>query len=74
LPGSSALVGVVGFTGPSGARLAQRLPIFVSGVHYPDFFVAGSRLLESGLPGIRAAGFFAADWSLRAEDFIIGER
>ena len=73
LPGSSSLVGVVGFTGTTGARLAQRLAIFVSGVHYPDFFIADSRLLASGHSGVRATGFFGPGWSLRADDHVLVE-
>jgi dienelactone hydrolase len=61
-----ALVGVVSPTGPAGARLAQRLPIFVSGVHYPDAFVASSAMLTDGAYGVKAAGFFGQDWKLES--------
>ena len=59
-----ALVGVVTGTGVAGMRLADRLPYFVSGVHYPDVFVAGPDILSNGTAGVRAAGFFGLDWSV----------
>jgi dienelactone hydrolase len=67
-PGSLiALVGVVGGTGLAGMRLTDRLPVFVSGVAYPDWIVLGTDVLRVGTAGIRAAGFFGTDWRLDPE-------
>lgn len=74
LPGGDALVGAVSFTGAAGARLAQRLPIFLSGVHYPDFFIASASMLRDGSSGIRATGFFGPEWELRPEDMYLADR
>ena len=73
-PGSSvACIGVVSGTGPPGCRLVQRLPYFVSGVHYPDCIVIGPEMLtddaEGGIAGIRVAGIFGSDWSVERGDF-----
>jgi dienelactone hydrolase len=69
-PGSSrASVGVVGGTGLAGIRLTDRLPIFVSGVGYPDCLVVGADMLTDGATGVRAAGFFGIDWSVQAGEF-----
>ena len=65
----TALVGVVAGTGPAGRRLTDRLPYFVSGVAYPDLFVADPTMLESGIKGVRMAGFFGADWSVEQGEF-----
>jgi poly(3-hydroxybutyrate) depolymerase len=69
-PGSAtACVGVVAGTGQRGLRLADRTPIFVSGAAFPDCLVIGAEMLEKGIDGIRAAGFFGLDWSVEAGDF-----
>ncbi len=73
-PGSSvACVGVVSGTGPKGLRLVERLPYFVSGVHYPDCIVIGPEMLTddaaAGVAGIRVAGIFGLDWSVENGDF-----
>ena len=60
-------VGVVAGTGIAGMRLTERIPIFQSGVHYPDLVVFGPESIEpktAGLQGVRAAAFFDHDWSL----------
>ena len=59
-----ALIGVVSGTGLPGMRLNDRLPYFVSGVAYPDFTLISTEMLTEGAAGVRAAGFFAQDWSL----------
>jgi dienelactone hydrolase len=59
-----AAVGVVAGTGPAGMRLTDHLPVFVSGVAYPDWIVLGAEMLERGSGGVRGAGFFGDDWSL----------
>lgn len=70
-PGSSKnLVGGVGGTGIVGMRLCDRMPYFVSGVHFPDVFVAKPEMLKSGVRGVLAAGFFGHDWSVEGGDFV----
>jgi dienelactone hydrolase len=69
-PGSNqACVGVVAGSGLAGMRLTDRLPYFVSGVAYPDCLILGLDTLESGMGGIRCAGFFGLDWSVKTGDF-----
>ena len=66
-PGSTrALVAIVGGTGPAGLRLTERLPYFVSGVAYPDWIVLGADTLRDALGGVRAAGFYDANWQFDA--------
>jgi len=64
-PGSdTALVGVVAGTGDVGRRLAVEPRYFISGVGYPDWMLSSPDVLESGLDGVVAAGFFDANWSI----------
>jgi hypothetical protein len=70
-PGSDkALVGVVGGSGLTGLRLTDRLSYFLSGVGYPDCLVLGAEVLTNGSDGVRAAGFFGDDWSVRSGDWV----
>jgi pimeloyl-ACP methyl ester carboxylesterase len=66
----SATVGVIGGTGIHGMRLTDRLPLFVSGVGYPDCMVFGGETLAEGFGGVRVAGFFGADWSVQRGEFV----
>ncbi len=70
MPGApKASVGVIGGTGLAGMRLTNSLPVFVSGVGFPDLLLVGTDMLEKGISGIKAAGFFGEDWSLRKGEF-----
>lgn len=62
-PGSLvASVTAVSGSGIEGMRLTERLNYFFAGVAFPDFFIAGPEMLETGYAGVRAAGFFDTDW------------
>jgi len=65
-----AVIGVIAGTGLAGMRLTDRLPLFVSGVGYPDCLVFGADALAEGLGGIRAAGFFGGNWSVKQGEFV----
>ncbi len=58
------LVGLVGGTGVRGMRALNHAPYFVSGAGFPDWWVARSSFLRSGLAEHVAAGFFRGDWSV----------
>jgi dienelactone hydrolase len=71
-PGSHfALVAAFAGTGLPGMRLADRLPVFVSGIAYPDVLVLDTSMLERGVDGVRAAGFLGEDWSLDGAELAI---
>ena len=59
-----ALVGVLADTGRAGARAGFLLPLFVSGVGFPDWTVYDASFLEHGDGGIPAAGWFDATWDV----------
>ena len=67
---AAALVGAVGGTGLVGMRLTERLPYFTSGIGYPDCIIFGPDVLRTGNSGVKAAGFFSADWKAEAGDFV----
>jgi dienelactone hydrolase len=70
-PGSStASVGVVAGTGPSGMRLTDRLPYLLPGVAFPDLLIARAVLRTEGESGLEAAGFFGVDWSLEGGEVV----
>jgi dienelactone hydrolase len=70
-PGSDfAYVGVVGGSGLLGMRVTDRLPVFMSGIGYPDTFVTSSDMLRTGLAGIRATGFCDNDWRIDSGEFV----
>ena len=60
MPNACAAIAPTGDVG-LGASVAP--PYFVSGVGYPDWIVLGPEILRMGLEGVRAAGYYRADWS-----------
>lgn len=64
-PGSDvASVGAIAGSGVEGSRLADRIPYFLAGVAFPDCTVLSTRMLREGAAGVKAAGFFGADWTV----------
>lgn len=64
---SSASVGVVAGSGPSGRRATTNLPWFVSGAGFPDWTLVDASIAGSGAMGIVGAGFFDSDWTLGSD-------
>ena len=69
----AALVGVVAGSGTPGQRLTERLPYFLSGAGFPDCLVVGPEMLAKGIEGVRVAGFFGEDWSVKSGEFAWSE-
>ena len=63
----TGLIGVIGGSGLAGLRATEPLPLFLSGVAYPDWIVLRAAYLREGLPGVVGAGYFANDWSIDGE-------
>lgn len=71
MPGDDlALAGVVAGTGAVGARLAERLPVFLAGPGFPDCLVVDPTMLAKGVEGVQAAGFFGTDWGVGTGEFV----
>lgn len=62
--GVETMVAAIGVTGFKSMRLMEPLPIFTSGVAYPDYVVAGPECLTAGTKGVLAAGWFDNKWNL----------
>ena len=65
------LAGAFASTGPAGTRLAYGLPVFVSGVGYPDYAVFCDEFLVAGDRGVIAAGWFDHRWKLQPGGFLL---
>jgi len=68
-----ASIAVISGTGANGLRLADRVPLFLSGVAIPDFLVLDPRSLLSGRRGIAHAGFFGSDWAIDSGELVSAE-
>ncbi|MCA8944256.1 MAG: prolyl oligopeptidase family serine peptidase [Planctomycetes bacterium] len=64
LGSDTACVGVVGGSGLHGLRTTDHFTYFVSGSHSPDWTIYGAEMLERGINGVRATGFFGPDWTV----------
>jgi len=58
------LVAGIGGSDLAGMRITERLPIFVSGVAYPDWTVLGPNAPEVGTKSVVSAGFFDHAWRI----------
>ncbi len=54
-------------------RAAALLPIYTSGVGYPDFTLLSPDFLAESFPAVRAAGFFGEGWSVTGADIVTRE-
>ncbi|MBL8064443.1 MAG: prolyl oligopeptidase family serine peptidase [Chthonomonadaceae bacterium] len=63
------VVGMIGGSTLMGCRSIERAPLFLSGAHFPDIFVATPDMLLKGSKGVSAAGFYGADWAIDTESF-----
>nr|WP_299381123.1 prolyl oligopeptidase family serine peptidase [Allomuricauda sp.] len=66
----TASVGVVTGTGMEGFRAAMANRYFISGTGYPDFLVFSHELYRKDYQGVKAAGYFGNDWSIKNGDMV----
>lgn len=71
--GARSYVVAIGGTGAAGIRLAARLPVFGSGVAFPDVLAISPRMLSEGVAGVVATGFFGNDWTVESGEFAYGD-
>jgi hypothetical protein len=45
----------------------------MSGVGLPDWCIIGPEVLKQGVRGVRAAGYFANDWSISSTDSVTSD-
>jgi len=68
-----ACVGVVSGTGILGMRLTNARPYLYAGYALPDLIVFNADVAKAGGQGIKLAGFFGPDWSVKSGEFLRGE-
>jgi len=64
-----ACVAAVSGTDIKGMRLTDRLQYLFAGCNYPDCIVVGPEMLRKGAEGVRVAGVFGSDWSVKSGAF-----
>jgi hypothetical protein len=64
------VAGAFAAAGPAGMRLAYGLPVFVSGVGWPDYAVFDEEYLRSGDGGVIATGWFDHRWNLQPGGYV----
>ncbi len=62
---TSTITAFIGGTDLTGMKTIERMPIFVSGVAYPDYLIMTDDALKNGIPSVLKAGFFENDWTLK---------
>ncbi|TVQ62549.1 MAG: hypothetical protein EA378_04255 [Phycisphaerales bacterium] len=68
-----ASVGLIGGTCLAAMRAGDHLPIFTSGVAYPDFTLFEADVWRRGMEAVRVAGFLGNDWSVERGEMIVRE-
>ncbi|MBN2317407.1 MAG: prolyl oligopeptidase family serine peptidase [Sedimentisphaerales bacterium] len=64
-----ACVAAISGTDIKGMRLTDRLQYLFAGCNYPDCIVFGPEMLRKGPEGVRVAGVFGSDWSVKSGSF-----
>jgi len=65
-----ASVGVVAGTGIVGMRMTDQRPYLAPGYAYPDVTIFTPEMFSKRNKGIKVAGFFGLDWSLKSGELI----
>lgn len=63
--GERGMVVAFGHSSVRAARAHARVPVFASGIAFPDYVVMSAETLSEGAGGVLAAGFFGNRWELR---------
>lgn len=65
-----ACIGVVTATGSRGMKAAHGNGYLLNGTTYPDVLIFDHTMLQDGLSGVTASGFFGNDWTIASGDFV----
>ena len=66
-----ASVGVISGSGVRGMKAANANQYFAGASGFPDFMVYSLNMLQSGVSGVKMAGFFDHNWNLDNNNFVI---
>ncbi|MCP4454467.1 MAG: alpha/beta hydrolase, partial [Planctomycetes bacterium] len=69
----TASVGVVAGTGLPGMRAVTPNRYFVAGTGFPDLMILSPDMYTEGVGGVKAAGYFGNDWTLKNGDLVWSE-
>jgi hypothetical protein len=69
----TASVGVVAGTGLPGMRAVTPNRYFVAGTGFPDLMIVSPDMYTQGVDGVKAAGYFGNDWTLKNESIVWSE-
>ncbi|MPR33375.1 alpha/beta hydrolase-fold protein [Salmonirosea aquatica] len=68
-----ASVAVVSGTGLIGMQAANANQYFSGGSGFPDFMIFTNDMLRSGVTGVKMAGFYNNDWSLKESETVVSQ-
>ena len=68
-----ASVAVVSGTGLTGMNAANANQYFSGGSGFPDFMIFTNDMLRSGVDGVKMAGFYNNDWSLKDSEIVVSQ-
>ena len=69
-----ASVAVVSGTGLQGMKAANANQYFSGGSGFSDFMIFTNEMLRHGVSGVKMAGFYGNDWSLRESDAVVADQ
>jgi dienelactone hydrolase len=68
-----ASVAVVTGTGLTGMNAANANQYFSGGSGFPDFMIFTNTMLQQGVEGVKMAGFYNNDWSLKESEIVVSQ-
>ncbi len=68
-----ASVAVISGSGLTGMKATNANQYFSGGSGFPDFMIFSNEMLRTGVKGVKMAGFYGNDWSLREEGMVANQ-
>ena len=69
-----ASVAVVSGSGLAGMKAANANQYFSGGSGFPDFMIFSNEMLRDGVSGVKMAGFYDNDWTLREGGIVVADQ
>ncbi|MBU1822748.1 MAG: alpha/beta hydrolase, partial [Bacteroidetes bacterium] len=68
-----ASIAVVSGTGLTGMKATNANQYFSGGSGFPDFMIFSNNMLRNGVEGVKMAGFYGNDWSLKDGETVVNQ-
>ena len=68
-----ASIAVVSGSGPTGMKATNANQYFSGGSGFPDFMIFSNNMLRNGVEGVKMAGFYGNDWSLKDGETVVNQ-